>query len=113
MRWSGPVFLLRLRLTPAAHRVSLELRSPWPREPGAVTVFLNGSRLPAAAIREESEWLELLLPAERCRADGRQVLALTCRARRPSERGQGDPRRLGLALFGVSVYSDAMAPVAN
>jgi hypothetical protein len=113
MRWSGPVFLLRLRFAPAAHRVSLELRAPWPREPGDVTVFLNGSRLPAAAIREEPERLELLLPAERCRADGHQVLALTCCARRPSERGQGDPRRLGLALFAVSVYSDAMAPVAG
>jgi hypothetical protein len=104
IRWSGPVFLLRLWLAGGrSHRISLDIRSLLPKGERCLTVFVNGSTLTSASLQEEAERLTIILPAETCRPDGRQDLILTCRAMRPSERGEADSRRLGLALFTIKL----------
>jgi hypothetical protein len=108
VRWSGPVFLLRLWLSPEeSHRVSLDIRSLPPSRERCLTVSLNGSKLAPPAIRDEATRLTILLPAGKLRADGRQDLVFTCRAMKPSERGEADRRRLGLALFTIERDSSA------
>ena len=102
IRWSGPVFLLRLQLSPeTSHQVTLNIRSVAPAGRRCLRAFLNSSRLASTATREENEQLTLKLSPELCRSDGRQDLVFTCRAMRPSDRGEPDERRLGLALFTI------------
>src|SRR5204862_7648028 len=72
MRWSGPVFALRLQLPPATHRVSLDVRSPWPDEPRCLTAVLNGVRLQPECLVATVDRVDVELPAALCRADGRQ-----------------------------------------
>jgi len=106
IRWSGPVFLLHLWLSSErSHRISLEIRSLLPCGERCLTVSLNGSTLASTALQEEAERLTIVLPAEICRPDGRQDLLITCRAMRPCGHGEGDGRRLGLALFTINSNS--------
>ena len=110
MRWSGCVFLLRFCLVPGrSHRITFHIHSVVPYGERCLTAFLNGSALPQNALHEEAEQLVVLLPNELCRPDGRQDLVCTCRAMRPSERGEPDRRRLGLAVFTVKLDSKPAA----
>lgn len=112
IRWSGPVFLLRLSLSPErSHKVTLDIRSLLPFEELCLSLFLNGSPLSQTALHMRDEQLTILLSAELCRLDGRQDLVFTCRTMRPSEHGAADRRRLGLALF--TVKSDECSRVQH
>lgn len=102
IRWSGCVFLLRLLLAPErSHRITLDIRSDLPVGKRCLRVCCNGSPLPQRAVVEEPERIVITLPANLCRHDGRQNLVFTCGAVRPSDRGQADRRRLGIALFSL------------
>ena len=102
IRWSGSVFLLRLSLSPEkSHRITLDIRSDLPVGQRCLKVRCNGSLLPQKAVTEECERIVIILPANVCRPDGRQDLVFTCNAVRPSDRGEADLRRLGIALFSL------------
>jgi hypothetical protein len=102
IRWSGCVFLLRLSLSPEkSHRITLDIRSDLPVGQRCLKVRCNGSLLPQKAVTEECERIVITLPANVCRSDGRQDLVFTCNAVRPSDRGEADRRRLGIALFSL------------
>lgn len=109
IRWSGSAFLLRLYLTPGnSHTVVLDIRSDVPLGERCLRVFFNGSPLPLSAVQEEKERLAIMLPSKDSRMDGRQELIVTCRTMRPSDRGETDARRLGLAVFAID--SQALLP---
>lgn len=102
VRWSGCVFLLRLFLAPEkSHRITLDIRSDLPVGKRCLRVCCNGSTLPSGAVVEESERIVITVPVNLCRHDGRQTLVFTCSAFRPSDRGEADRRRLGIALFSL------------
>lgn len=102
MRWSGSVFLLRLQLSrEEPRRLIFDVRCLLPPGQRCLSAFLNGVSLAQSALTEEEEKIVINLPSELYQANGCQDLIITCRAVRPSESGEADRRRLGLALFTI------------
>jgi hypothetical protein len=110
IRWSGPVFMLRLSLSRGqSHRLLFDIRSNLPGGRRSLRAFCNGQELPESHVEDAPDHVRIFLPTERLRADGRQELVVTCRVVRPSDDGVVDPRCLGLALFAVQLLK---APTA-
>ncbi len=105
MRWSGPVFLLRLRLSiQDSRRITLDIRCLLRPGERCLSAFLNGIAVDPSALIEEEEKIVIDLAPELLKPDGRLELVVTCRAVQPSREDKGavDRRRLGLALFAVT-----------
>ena len=114
IRWSGPVFLLRLELSPNdSHSIVLDVRSDVPAGHRCLDAFYNGARLPKSSFDESTDQVRIHLPSAAALRHGRQELIVTCRTERPSDRGSADPRDLGLALFGLHLETkEAGAPLS-
>jgi hypothetical protein len=104
-RWTRAVALLELPIAASAGELRLEIAPLRPADaPLCLWAFVNGRRLPPAAVRVEPELITIDLTAARLKDDREQRLALTVAPIEQWRDGSPDRRELGLPLAAVEAH---------